>query len=205
MYYGYINAAREVFGESIVIVVDRFHIAKLYRESLVSLRKSELARLRKELSQEEYHSLKSAISILVKKQECFNKRDRAELEKLFKYSQPIKAAYRLTRQLTSIFNTQQRKETAAIKIDAWIAKANASEVNCFDGFIKTLSKYKDEVINYFINRNTSRFVEGFNNKVKVLKRRCYGIFNIKHIFQRLFLDLHGYKLFKLNQHVAAVC
>jgi transposase len=38
-------------------------------------------------------------------------------------------------------------------------------------------------------------VEGFNNKVKILKRRCYGIFNLKHLFQRIYLDLHGYRLF----------
>ena len=36
---------------------------------------------------------------------------------------------------------------------------------------------------------------GFNNKLKVLKRRCYGLFNLKHLFQRIFLDLEGYRLF----------
>jgi hypothetical protein len=38
-------------------------------------------------------------------------------------------------------------------------------------------------------------VEGFNTKLKVLKRRCYGIFNLNHLFQRLYLDLEGYRLF----------
>jgi len=33
------------------------------------------------------------------------------------------------------------------------------------------------------------------NKVKVLKRRCYGILNVTHFFQRLYLDLEGYRLF----------
>ena len=205
MYDGYINAAKEVFGELVAIIVDRFHIAKLYRKSLVSLRKKELARLRKELSEDEYQSLKSAIAILVKKQECVTQAERIELEKLFKYSPLLKSAYRLARQLTTIFNTKHRKEKAAIKINEWIEKVKSSDVRCFDGFVKTLETYKDEVTNYFINRNTSGFVEGFNNKIKVLKRRCYGIFNIKHIFQRLFLDLQGYKLFNLNQQVAAVC
>ena len=36
------------------------------------------------------------------------------------------------------------------------------------------------------------FVEGFNNKLKVMKRRCYGILNLKHLFQRLVLDTIGY-------------
>jgi hypothetical protein len=29
----------------------------------------------------------------------------------------------------------------------------------------------------------------------VIKRRCYGILNIGHLFQRIHLDLAGYSLF----------
>ena len=204
MFDGYINAAKEVFGESIPVVTDRFHVAKLYRKCLVSIRKKELARLRKELSAEEYKLLKPSIALLVKQQECYNRDDKVKLELLFKYSPALKAAYRLARQLTSIFNTKHKKETATNKINEWIDKVKSSDVTCFNRFIETLEKYKDEVTNYFIDRNTSGFVEGFNNKVKVMKRRCYGIFNIKHFFQRLFLDLEGYKLFNLNQLVSSV-
>jgi transposase len=46
----------------------------------------------------------------------------------------------------------------------------------FNNFVKTLKKWGTQIINYFRRRETSGFVEGFNNKVKVLKRRCYGIF-----------------------------
>ena len=49
--------------------------------------------------------------------------------------------------------------------------------------------------NYFVARKNSGFVEGLNNKVKVIKRRCYGIFNVGHFFQRLFIDLVGYEKF----------
>ncbi len=38
-------------------------------------------------------------------------------------------------------------------------------------------------------------VEGLNNKIKVIKRRCYGILNPDHLFQRILLDLSGYSLF----------
>jgi transposase len=41
-------------------------------------------------------------------------------------------------------------------------------------FIKTLQKWMTEIIHYFIQRQTSGFVEGLNNKIKVIKRRCYG-------------------------------
>jgi transposase len=68
-------------------------------------------------------------------------------------------------------------------------------LKCFDTFIKTLRAHWNEITNYFIHRQTSGFVEGLNNKIKVLKRRSYGLFNPKRLFQRIYIDLHGYDLF----------
>ncbi|MBE9069717.1 transposase [Leptolyngbya cf. ectocarpi LEGE 11479] len=48
---------------------------------------------------------------------------------------------------------------------------------------------------YFLDGLNSGFVEGFNNRVKVLKRRCYGIFDVDHIFKRLSLDINDYEWF----------
>ena len=53
----------------------------------------------------------------------------------------------------------------------------------------------EEISNYFVKRETSGFVEGLNNKIKVIKRRCYGILNEEHLFQRISLDLGGYNTF----------
>ncbi len=53
----------------------------------------------------------------------------------------------------------------------------------------------DEITNYFTSRQTSGFVE--DNKVNVLRWRCYEIKNLTHLFQRLFLDLNGYRVFEL--------
>jgi transposase len=53
----------------------------------------------------------------------------------------------------------------------------------------------DEIINYFTSRQTGGFVE--DNKVKVLRWRCYEIKSLTHLFQRLFLDLNCYRVFEL--------
>ncbi|NOY72106.1 MAG: transposase [Gammaproteobacteria bacterium] len=53
------------------------------------------------------------------------------------------------------------------------------------------------ILNYFNDRVTSGFVEGLNNKIKVIKRRCDGIFNTEKRYQRIFLDLEGYSLYAL--------
>ncbi len=89
------------------------------------------------------------------------------------------------------------------KINQWIEKVEASDVDCFSTFTKTLRYYQEMICNYFLRRETSGWVEGINNKVKVIKRRCYGITNLKHFFQRIYLDLQGYNIFLNKQTVMA--
>ena len=61
MYEGFINASKEVFGDKVRVVIDRFHVAKLYRSKVDSLRKQELKRLKKCLSKAEYKELKGVM------------------------------------------------------------------------------------------------------------------------------------------------
>ena len=60
---------------------------------------------------------------------------------------------------------------------------------------KAVGTWLDPIVNYFRQRQTRGFVEGLNNKLKVLKRRCFGIYNLRHLFQRITLDLDGYRGF----------
>lgn len=46
-YEGFINAAKQVPGQRVRIVIDRFHLAKLYRKGLDTLRKQAMGRLKK--------------------------------------------------------------------------------------------------------------------------------------------------------------
>ena len=56
MYDGFVQSAKEVFGSQ-VVVVDRYHVAKLYRAPLDKLRIKEMRRLKSEISAEEYGKL----------------------------------------------------------------------------------------------------------------------------------------------------
>ena len=121
--------------------------------------------------------------------------ERAILNRLFAYSPVLQQAYALREQLTAIFEQPPLKNDAKRALRAWEAQVRASGLTCFDGFLKTLHRYWEPITNYFVDLLTSGFVEGFNNKLKVLKRRCYGLTNLDHLFQRIFLDLEGYRLF----------
>jgi transposase len=192
LYTGFINAAKEVFGKKVKVVADRFHVAKLYRNAFDDLRKKELNRLKKELSSEEYKKLKGAMWALRKKEEDLTEEEKNILQLLFHYSPLLKKAYQFRKELTAIFDRPIPQAQGKRLLNDWINRVKCSEVRCYDSFIKTLVTRKEEITNYFSGRYTSGFVEGLNNKIKVIKRRCYGILNIGHLFQRIYLDLFGY-------------
>ena len=194
MYDGFVNAALEVFGKR-VLVVDRYHVAKLYRKPLDNLRINEMKRLKNELPDEEYKKLEGMMWIIRKQYECLSEADKDKLALLYYYSPALKKAHQCALRLTQIFNTQCKRKTAMDKINNWIKMTEKSDVNYFNSFIKTLQKYKPFILNYFKGRKNSGFVEGLNNKIKVAKRRCYGLLKTESFFQRLFLDLKSYELF----------
>ena len=194
MYEGYIEAVREEL-KTARIVIDRFHVTEKYHDAADTLRKHELKRLKAELLEEEYKRLKGSLWAFRKKPENLKPEERQVLERLFTLAPKLKLAYDLRQQLTAIFEQPLSKQAAQIEIQAWIEQVKKSGLKCFDDFLKTLAHWWEEITNYFVGRANSGFVEGFNNKLKVLKRRCYGIFNVKHLFQRIYLDLEGYGLF----------
>jgi len=194
LWAAYIEAVREEVPTA-RIVADRFHVARHYRKAADQLRKKELHRLKGELAKDEYQQLKGSMYAFRKNVKSLSREERKTLRTFFNHSPAAKQAYDLRERLTTIFEMPLTKKQAQSKIKAWIRQVRASDLQCFEPFLKLLATWWEEITNYFIYRENSGFVEGFNNKVKVLKRRCYGIFNLKHLFQRISLDLRGYSLF----------
>jgi len=216
MWDAYINAAAEVFnqasglfefgspkaasvadaGPKVAIVIDRFHVAKSYRDAVDRLRKREMRRLKRTLSEAAYKALKGVHWALRKNRSPLNADEMALLDRLFAHSPKLKLAYEFREELTAIFDTHCTPTQGAELLKAWSQRVRKSGLKCFDAFLTTLANRFDEIRNYFDQRLNSGFVEGLNNKIKVIKRRCYGIFNTQHLFQRLFLDLNGFRLFR---------
>lgn len=201
MWDGYVNAAKEFATAhpevSLEIVTDRYHVAKNYRDCVDTLRKSECRRLKQELPEAEYEAVKGMLWIVRKNHRDLTADERTRLRALFKLTPRLKTAYTFREELTAIFEMSLTKTQAQIRLRKWIAKVRRRNLTCFDAFLTTLENWFDEISNYFLDRLNSGFVEGLNNKIKTLKRRCYGILNTTTLFQRLYLDLEGYRLFAL--------
>lgn len=194
MYKGFVGAAKEKLPWA-KIVIDRFHVAKAYRDSADTVRKQEVRRLKQSLSKAEYEQIKGAIWPFRKSPENLKDEEQALLDRLFIHSPKLKQAYTLREELTQIFEKAYTKPGAKCAIRAWCKRVRKSGIEAFGTFLGTVETRLDLITNYFLERLTSGFVEGFNNRVKVLKRRCYGIFDVDRLFQRLTLDTKGFELF----------
>jgi transposase len=94
-YDGFIDAAQEVFGKRVNIVIDRFHVAKLYRKGLDTLRQQELQRLKQALSEEDSQQLQGVMGALRKKEAQMTDEDKDKLARLCVHSPQLKLAYEL--------------------------------------------------------------------------------------------------------------
>ena len=199
MWDGYVNAVRESLLADpdchAELVIDRFHVAQHYHQAVDALRKEELKRLQRELPAAEYQELRGTLWLFRQRRDTLTPDEQTRLECLLARTPRLRQAYDFREQLTRLFDSPLTVSEARTKLQAWRQAVQASELHCFKAFLTTLENWFDEILNYFHHRQTSGFVEGFNNKVKVLKRRCYGLLNVTHFFQRLYLDLEGYQSF----------
>jgi len=191
---GYITAVQEALPEA-TIVLDRFHVARQYRDAVDEVRKQEVRRLKKELPKDASDELKHTLWPFRKRSTALDEGEQARLSTLLAYSPALRQAYTLREELTTIFDTARSKKDGLRRIGLWRQRVEKSGLPCFDAFLKLLDTWLSLIANYFINHQTSSFVEGLTNKLKVLKRRCYGIRNVTPLFQRLTLDLEGYRRF----------
>lgn len=198
MWKGYVNASEE-FSEAhqlaLEVVIDRYHVAKSYRDDLDKLRKKETHRLRKELPEDEYAKIKGTMWIIRKNKADLKPDETEKLNLFFSHSPELKLAHEFREELTAIFEMNLTKKEGKQKLLAWKDKVEQSILSCFDKFLTTLNNWLDKIANYFTARLNSGFVEGLNNKLKTTKRRCYGISRVSTLFQRLYLDLEGYRHF----------
>jgi transposase len=194
LYDGFINAVEEGLPQA-KIVADRFHIAKLYRAAVDAVPKIEMKELKAILTKEEYARLKGVLWALRKRHENLEPEEQALLDRLFEASPSLRKGYNLREKLTRIFNKKHSKKSGRRAIRRWMAQVKDSGLECFDPFLSTLEKRMDLITNYFISRSSSGWVEGLNNKIKLLKRRAYGVKNLGNLFRRIWLDLRGYEAF----------
>jgi transposase len=190
MWEGYAGAVATALPAA-EVVVDRFHVAVQYRQAVDDFRQQECRRLNTGRPADQALPTAQLRSLLRREWSSLNRTQQDQWVNLFQQSPTLANAYLLTMTLTAIFEYSPDRVTAQTRLHRWGELVKAAGITCFDKFLTTLQHWQDGILNYFNSRHNSGFVEGLNNKLKLLKRRCFGLDDPIKLFQRLWLDIEG--------------
>lgn len=200
MWESYVTAVEDFIAAhedvTACLVIDRFHVAQQYRNDFDDLRKQEFKRMKQTLPSTTYdQDCKGTLWLLRKNHADLDNDERIRLRRLFLHAPLLQQAYALREELTALFNTLPSRQEGERRLTAWMQKVQQSSLTCYSDFLQTLSAHWQPILNYFVERVNSGFVEGLHNKIKTIKRRCYGIRKVSTLFQRIWLDLEGLERF----------
>lgn len=190
---GYAGAVAAALPEA-QIVVDRFHVAVCYRDAVDAVRKTECRRLNAGRPRERAVPTAELRPLRRREWGALTREQQGQVVELFEQTPALASAYVLRTLLTAIFDHSPDRATAQTRLQFWNEQVKAAGLSCFDKFLNTLHRWQDGILNYFEGGHTSGFVEGLNNKLKLLKRRCFGLDDPVELFRRLWLDIEGPRL-----------
>jgi transposase len=157
-----------------LIVYDKFHITSKINKAIDSVRKWELNKARKE-GRDDIIELTNCRQrfILLKNQSKLTARQAEYLDKLCKLNEPIYKSMLLKESFLTLYLCKD-VNSAKEKLLQWIAEAKASAIEVLKSLADSFQDKMQYILNWFHKKISSAISEGFNNKIKRLKRMAYG-------------------------------
>ena len=172
------------------IVADRFHVMNQVNEELDCQRKKEIREAKKlknkKKREEKSEGIKNSKYPLLKKKESLNEEEIEKIEKVSEVAPRLEEMYQEKEKLRDIFESLITEDEAFDKILEWTESA----YRYFPKSCRTIGRWIEEIIAYFDNRTTQGIVEGINQKIKLIKRRAYGLTNFDNFRRRILLNWH---------------
>ncbi|WAM33371.1 transposase [Caldicellulosiruptor morganii] len=122
--------------------------------------------------------------MLLKNYEELEPEQREELEVMFWYSQDLMKAHQLKEEFKRVLKSSNSEE-ARLALKKWVEKAEQSGLSEFMRCVKVFRSWFSEIVNAFYVPYTNSTTEGFNNKIKVLKRNGFGYRNFERFRKRI--------------------
>jgi transposase len=172
------------------VVYDKFHMIKKMNEALDETRRS---LFREETELNKRNVIKGLRWLLLKNTSTLatNTIQKIQLDEALAVHKPLAQAYYLKEELRMLWQEPDR-DSAETYLTQWMEKARSTTIQPLVKFCNMMAAHRTGILNYFSFPISTGPLEGFNNKIKVLKRTAYGYRDME-FFKLKILALHRSK------------
>ena len=164
--------ATEQYAPQAAILFDKFHVMRHLGGALDTVRKSEYARL----SGRERRFIKGQKFTLLSNRENLTLEGRQALKTLLAANKRLNTAYLLKESFGQLWG-YEREGWARRFFENWRAALKWQRLEPYEKFAQMIDRHWDGIAAYCRpeNKVSLGFVEGLNNKIRVIQRRAYGL------------------------------
>jgi transposase len=171
MWKAFRNSAQKHAPQA-AILFDKFHVIRHLNEALDKVRKSEYARL----SGKDRRFIKGQKYTLLSRKRSLSTGGRKALKILLKANKRLNTAYLLKESFSQLWEYQQ-EGWARKFFENWRGSLKWQRLRSYEEFAEMIESHWEGIAAFIQleNKVSLGFVEGLNNKIRVLQRRAYGL------------------------------
>lgn len=208
MHGGFISFAKRCFPD-VTVCVDLFHVVRLLNDNVSEIRRALQKAFRSDGDETSYQILKRSARLLttsVSNQERYWKDSfplkSSLLEHALSLSDDLREAYDALAEFHDILEESAYSLQRCMLTD-WLDTYTASSHEGTRRCANTIRHYRSYIQNSWKYGQSNGPCEGLNNKIKILKRNCYGVHDFEH-FRRRVLFCCGSTQFVRETYSAAL-
>ena len=173
------EVAKTCFPQA-TVVADRYHIIRQVYWAMERVRKNEQNKLSKRFRK----YFKKSRYLLMKPMEKLSDEEMDKLALMFEIAPRLADAYRLKNEFLEVIRSDSSK-TGKPKLVDWLTAVEVMDLPEFDDCTKAYHNWFQEILNSMDAPWSNGFIEGCNNKTKVLKRVCFGMRSFSNFRKRI--------------------
>ena len=173
------EVAKTCFPQA-TVVADRYHVIRQVYWAMERVRKNEQNKLSKRFRK----YFKKSRYLLMKPMEKLSDEEMDKLALMFEIAPKLADAYRLKNEFLEVIHSDSSKIGKSKLVD-WLTAVEVMDLPEFDDCTKAYYNWFQEILNSMDVPWSNGFIEGCNNKTKVLKRVCFGMRNFSNFRKRI--------------------
>jgi transposase len=179
MWQPYVDLAK-VFFPKAIIIIDKYHFIRHVTWAIENVRK----RIQKSMTTTLRKYYKRSRKLILTRYHKLKDENKEAVDLMLLYNDDLRIAHKLKEWFYEICQSD-KYSYQCMELAKWIQNAESSGIPEFEKCADTYRRWHNEIKNAFKYGYTNGPTEGFNNKIKVLKRISFGLKNFYRFRNRI--------------------